>query len=60
MKRNITAGYDPKNDPFERLRTIEREEKAKRKAGTLTWGAVEDYFNRAKECNIQINHFRTF
>ena len=58
MKSKTTAGYNPMNDPHERLRAIDREEQAKRKAGTLTCNDVEDYFNRAKECNIQINRYR--
>lgn len=58
MKSNTTVGYNPLANPYEKLRAIDREEQAKREAGTLTWNDIEDYFNRAKECYIQINHFR--
>lgn len=57
MKSNTTVG-NPMNNPYEILRAIDKEEKEKREAGTLTWNDIEDYFNRAKECYIQINHFR--
>lgn len=57
MKNIIPREYDPAQDPYRQLRAIDSEERAKQRAGTLTDDDVEDYFNRAKECYIQINHF---